>query len=150
MGQKNSAQQNPGLPVQSSLPKTLREKPKTDRTPKSRKMKGDSLQKTFSEKTGQHFPLIPREKGPNNARSRGVLRCVLKSSSRNSNIADIVSGDFGAFPEQNSEFGIPSQSGLCIRHEASIQALQHGRWPRRPKKKTWGGEKPKVRVKKGL
>ena len=103
---------------------------------KQRQKSRESLQKKIPEKNDSTSPLAQKKLNPHNG-VRGEFRQ-----------GGFTEG-FGAFPEQRSEFVIPSQSGPFILHEASVQALQYGRWPRRPKKRTLGRNKTKVRVKNG-
>ena len=62
---------NPDSHSRARCQKLSQTKPKTDRTLKKRKMKGDGLQKRVREKNGQHFPLIHR-KNPHRTNRLGV------------------------------------------------------------------------------
>ena len=94
LGPKNLPEKKPRTPVQSSSPKTLPKKPKTDRALKNPKNEGGHSPGKTPEKNGQHFPLIPKARQNTAWESQGlsgnfrsgsrILPGYSRNSSRNS------------------------------------------------------------------
>ena len=118
----------------------LAKKAKTDRTLKNVKTGGTVPRKKSATKTN---PLIHTQKFPKRAGLWGVP-CLSPL------------GAFRAFSEQLSEFSLayPSfawslHSSRSLNTSSPVRTLA-SKAKKKKQKKTWGGEKPKVRVKKGL